>query len=201
MGSEMCIRDRVSATNGGTTTTYGYDLNGNRISKSDGTTTTTYEYSGEGRLLSVDLTDDGTADVEYQYDPQGNRVARIEGGTTVHYQVDNNRELAETLVDYTTPRDVETSYTLGNGLISQHQDGTHSYYHTDSIGSVRTLTNESGAVVNSYVYEAFGRTQTATETVANEFLFDGQRRDATTGLDYLRARNYDSSTGLSLIHI
>ncbi|GAB5443698.1 MAG: hypothetical protein Fues2KO_40470 [Fuerstiella sp.] len=186
----------VHEVNVGTTTTYGYDLNGNRVSKSDGTTTTLYDYSGENRLLSFDADGDGTAEVSYLYDADGNRVSRSEAGTTVFYQVDSNRALAQTLTEYATGGTVIASHTLvGNQRISQHRAAGPAFYHADSLGSTRLLTDASGAVLNTYTYDAFGSIVNETGTYENEFLFDGQRRDATTGLDYLRARYYDSTTG------
>lgn len=185
----------ITEVNGGVTTTFAYDANGNRISRSDGTTTTLYEYSGENRLLGVDTDGNGSADVTYEYDAPGNRVSRTESGTTVFYQVDSNQTLPEALVEYSTGGSVITSYTNGSGLISQTRGSATAYYHADAIGTTSKLTDASGVVLNTYIYDAFGGLVAQTGTFENEFLFDGQRRDSTTGLDYLRARNYDASNG------
>ena len=186
----------ITEVSNGTTTTYGYDLNGNQISKSDGTTSTLYRYSGENRLMDVDIDGNGSADVTYEYDVDGNRVSRTESGATVFYQIDSNRSLAQTVVDYSTGSTVIASYTFaGNSLVSQHRGGSTATYHTDSLGSVRQLTDQAGTVLNTYTYDAFGSVIAQTGSFENEFLFDGQRRDQTTGLDYLRARNYDAGTG------
>jgi RHS repeat-associated protein len=70
------------------------------------------------------------------------------------------------------------------------------WYHSDGLGSVRALTNSSGAVVNSQNYGAFGelRDQTGGSAVTNNHLFTGEQQDPT-GLYYLRARYYHTTIG------
>ena len=209
----MCIRDRSDSIDGLTTYTYdaddrliletfstgtrsfNYDGNGNQISISGPEGTSQYRYSGENRLLAADVDGDGTEDVVYQYDYLGNRVSRTEDGQTTHFLVDTNRELSQVLVEYSAAGDISASYTFADELISQLRSGETSYYHVDGLGSTSVLTDSSGNVVNRYQYDAFGVIVDQSETVENEFLFTGQRRDPTTGLDYLRERNYSSLTG------
>ena len=69
-------------------------------------------------------------------------------------------------------------------------------YHQDRLGSVRALTTASSspAVVNTYTYDAYGKTLSASETVANPFRYTGEYTDAESGFIYLRARYYDPET-------
>ena len=73
--------------------------------------------------------------------------------------------------------------------------GQATYYHGDHLGSVRALSDASGAVVNSYAYDAFGNTTAASETVANPYRFTAREFDAESGLSYHRARYYDGNAG------
>jgi RHS repeat-associated protein len=83
-------------------------------------------------------------------------------------------------------------------LLKQIQDsgtrGTAYYYHADRLGSVRALTNQAGAVVATYAYDAYGNTTASTGSIANPFRYAGEYQDAETGLYYLRARYYDPAS-------
>jgi RHS repeat-associated protein len=69
------------------------------------------------------------------------------------------------------------------------------YYHVDGLGSVRAVTDQSGAVVQRHDYAAFGE-ELPPQVVADKKLrFTGKERDAETGLDYFGARYYASGTG------
>ncbi len=83
------------------------------------------------------------------------------------------------------------------------RSGTTSYYHADGLGSVTTLTNTSGAVVERAAYDAYGQTQLtnaagtvlAGSAVGNRFGFTGRELDGKTGLYYYRARIYSPTLG------
>jgi RHS repeat-associated protein len=68
------------------------------------------------------------------------------------------------------------------------------FLHADRLGSTRVLTDPGGAVVGTYSFDAYGRLVVHTGTAATSFGFTGQYTDPT-GLIYLRARYYDSTTG------
>ena len=57
------------------------------------------------------------------------------------------------------------------------------------------MTNESGVVTDSYVYDAFGNLIESTGTTANNYRYCGEQFDETTGLYYLRARYMNPSVG------
>ncbi len=69
------------------------------------------------------------------------------------------------------------------------------YHHTDGLGSTIALTDTVGLVTDRYTYDAYGGTVDHQGTFGNSFQFAGEQRDSSTGLDYLRARYYDSSLG------
>ena len=72
---------------------------------------------------------------------------------------------------------------------------TASFYGYDGGGSVRQLTNASGAVTDTYAYDAFGNKISSTGTTPNEFLYRGEQYDSDLGLYYLRARYDNPLTG------
>jgi RHS repeat-associated protein len=68
------------------------------------------------------------------------------------------------------------------------------YYLADGLGSTMAIVDSDGEVQNSYTYDVYGQ-PTLTGSLANEYDFAGQATDASTGLQYLRARYMDPHTG------
>jgi RHS repeat-associated protein len=64
---------------------------------------------------------------------------------------------------------------------------------TDALGSVRAVTDASGAVIGAASYDVFGATRDATGTLGT-FGFTGEQEDPT-GLLFLRARYYNPQVG------
>ncbi len=73
---------------------------------------------------------------------------------------------------------------------------TRTYYDTDAIGSVRLVTDATGAVVERHDYLPFG-TEWPTQGAMGEHSvkFAGKERDAESGLDYFGARLFSAMTG------
>ncbi|CAN1212165.1 hypothetical protein TUMEXPCC7403_18305 [Tumidithrix helvetica PCC 7403] len=181
-----------NATNGTKVTSFTYDNNGSTLTKSDGTNTVTYDWinDGENRLIKVD---NGTSQTSYVYDASGNRVASITDGVRKNYLLDT-RGLAKVLQESDANGQIQTKYTFGLGLIKSESGGNTSFYHSDGLGSTRLLTDSTGQVTDRYTYDAFGRLLARGGSSSNSFQFAGEQRDGT-GLDYLRARYYDSELG------
>jgi RHS repeat-associated protein len=92
--------------------------------------------------------------------------------------------------------DGAASYVYGPGgqILEQIAGSTPAYYHSDQLGSVRALTDQSGAVVATYAYDAYGQPTRSTGSAPNPFRYAGEYRDGESGLYYLRARYYDPAT-------
>ena len=181
--------DQLITENG---VTYMYDLNGNLESRTDGTGTTRYSYDFDGRLVKVTSPQ---SVVTYAYDADGSRVEATTQSGTVRYLVDTNRQLSQVLAEYMPSGSLLASYVYADDLISMTRGGKTSYYHFDGLGSTRLLTDNTGAVTDTYAYDAFGNLIAKTGTTDNPFLFTGQQHDANIGFYYLRARYYQPTTG------
>jgi RHS repeat-associated protein len=72
---------------------------------------------------------------------------------------------------------------------------TTRFVHADGLGSVRAITDETGTVVDTRGYEAFGtkNVEAGSETLA--YGFAGEPLDSTSKLAYHRARWMDSRVG------
>ena len=60
---------------------------------------------------------------------------------------------------------------------------------------MRFLTSTTGAVGNTYQFDAFGMPISSAGTTANTYLYSGERFDQNIGLYHLRARYYNQVTG------
>jgi RHS repeat-associated protein len=165
----------------------GFDAAGNQTTLAP----YTLEYDAEGRNTVVKLS--GASYATFSYDGEGRRVKKaMNGGDTTYYLYD---ALGQMAVEYST----ETPSSTGP-----------SYLFTDMLGSVRTITNNVGAVVECYDYLPFGRMlgddvggrgtcypdppDVNYDSRAPQ-KFTGKERDAETGLDYFLARYYSGAQG------
>ena len=115
-----------------------------------------------------------------------------------NYVNDVNREHTEVLETYDHDGKARETYSYGRGRASylNNQTGDSYNYLTNQSGSVTGLTKD-GQVVASTSYHLYGARKTSTDTTGNPFAYNGEARD-DTGLDYLRARYYDSQGGTFL---
>ncbi len=99
---------------------------------------------------------------------------------------------------------VTRSYAWGLQLVSETQlvaatppasPWQTSWYGFDGHGSVRYLTDATGAVTDTYTYDAFGNLINSTGSTANNYLFAGEQFDPDLGLYYNRARYLDVRVG------
>jgi RHS repeat-associated protein len=191
------VGNRLSKVLGGTTN-YSYD-HADRITAAGATSMTvnangnlsakgadTFGYDQANRVTSATV---GGASETYAYDGDGVRFSRQLGANpAIRYVTDPNRSLPVTLDDGTR------KYVWGLGLAYAVNGSTLEVYHADRLGSVRALTDASGAATDGYRFDEYGLPTVTTGSSSQPFAFTGEPRDAT-GLSYLRARYYDPSLG------
>ena len=168
-----------------------YDANGNTRTASG----KTFVYDFENRIRSAN-----NGAVRITYDGDGNLAAKTAGGVTTRYLVDDlNPTGYSQVVEEIVSGEVQRQYTYGHTIVSQRRrlaaGWSVSFYSTDGHGSVRQLTNETGAVTDTYAYDAFGKLIARTGTTPNRYLYAGERFDEDLGLYHLRARHYDADRG------
>ena len=193
IASEYDTRDRLLSADG---TAYYWDANGNLTGKTNAGDTT-YGWNFEDRLTTVTLSD-GTL-VETIYDADGNRAKSAvtpPGGpkATVDYLVDPIGLLSHVVADI-VDGSLETLYVRADdSLIGLYRpvSGAERYYHADGLGSMRTLSDGAGTVIDRYTYTAFGELVEHSDSDPQPYQFAGQPTDANTSLSYHRARWLDS---------
>ena len=79
------------------------------------------------------------------------------------------------------------------GLISQRRGTDSSYFQRDNLGSTRLLTDDTGAVTDTFVYHAWGNGVDRTGATKTPFRWIGEIGyyfDIELGTFYIRARTY-----------
>lgn len=167
-----------------------YDRNGNLVW--DGRREMSYDY----RNRLVEVREGGTSALiaRYAYDPDGRRgLKEIPGGGT-RYLHDDQQCVSE----WDSAGQLQRQYVWGQGvdeLLEIRAPAGAFYAHESAIGSVLAVTDASGSVVESYSYDAFGRTVAVGASDLNEYRHHTVRLDPESGLYYMRARYYDPALG------
>jgi RHS repeat-associated protein len=165
-----------------------YDADGNTTASSG----VGYVYDFENHLIQAG------GGISYVYDGDGNRVSKTVAGVTTKYVVaDQNPTGYAQVQEEDDNSGAARQYTYGLELISRWDTNTglSIYYVHDGHGSVRALADSSGAVTDTYDYDAFGNLLHSTGNTPNNYLFAGEQFDPDLGLYYNRARYLNTSTG------
>ena len=170
------------------------------------------DYDGLGRLVDDDTrqyswnlasrltgySDEG-GEVTFGYDGLGRRLSRTSGGTIRGYIWNEALSLASVSIETLDGEDIRYYIHTPQGellySIDADTDARH-FHHFDEMGNTVFLTNEAGAVTDSYAYTPYGIITDSTGTYDNAFTWQGQFSvmDEGNGLYYMRARYYDSNT-------
>ena len=173
---------------------YSYDADGNLLS--DGLRS--YEYNSENRMIRASA----GADVwEYEYDLLGNRSAVIHNGQRTSYLVDPFAGFGDVVGTYNADGSLQARYVHGNGLVAGFAGSGSWYVDADAIGSIRSLSDGSGAALTAgLLYDPFGAQLSGGSGLSvaqGRFGFVGGwgvEQDAS-GLIHMRARQYDPLVG------
>jgi RHS repeat-associated protein len=129
----------------------------------------------------------------FEYDPLGQRIEKCSSSGTTIYDGDNAVETVNA-----TGGVVARYTTLGPSIdepLAEVRSGITSYYEADGLGSVTSLSNSSGALVNTYTYDSFGNLTATTGTIVNPIRYTAREFDSETNLYFDRARYYDPTVG------
>jgi RHS repeat-associated protein len=90
-----------------------------------------------------------------------------------------------------------TDYLAAGKVLAESVNGTLSYLATSYQGSVVAALDSTGnvGVTASQLYVPYGGIRYQNGALPTDYGYTGQRRDASTGLDYYGARYYDPTVG------
>ena len=195
--------DELTSVNG---TSLTYDANGNVLTYGN----MEFEWTN-GRVLSeitVNPTDpNGTADVySYTYDENGIRSSKTVNGTTTSFTTKDGVILSQTDGTNTMYFQYDNS---GNptGFI---YNGTQYFYLTNQMGDVIGITDNTGSLIATYTYGAWGEVLAVTPATAgntaqiaiantNPLRYRGYYFDQETGYYYLQSRFFVAQWGRFLL--
>src|SRR5580658_1586813 len=165
------------------------DANGNTLSDASDKS---YTWDFENRLTQAVVPSTGT--VTFKYDPFGRRIQKSGPLGTTNYLYDGFNSIEELdgsgniLAKYSQGLDTDEP-------LSMLRSGVTSYFQADDLRSTTSLSSAAGALAKSYTYDAFGNLTASTGTLTNPFQFTSREFDSETGLNFYRARYYDSTIG------
>ena len=176
-------------------TVYTYDANGNQIKKTSDGKTETNTYNGLNQLIGFT---DGETIASYKYNASGLRYEKTVDGQTINHVWDGNQQVIADVIDnqfyeadcYIRGTNLVAKYNFWNGKKSEY-----TYYTQNAHGDVVNLTDKDGKITKSYRYDAFGVEKNIDNRDTNAFRYCGEYFDKETATVYLRARNYNPSTG------
>ena len=87
---------------------------------------------------------------------------------------------------------VITKYVYGFGLIGEETSGVFKTYHYDFRGSTVAITDTTGSITDTFVYDTYGKLISRTGVTSTPFMYNGRDGVMTesNGLNYMRARFY-----------
>ncbi|MCI0634502.1 MAG: hypothetical protein L0206_11400, partial [Actinobacteria bacterium] len=158
---DLANRLTLETTPIGTTTSFEYDLAGNRVAKVDGEgQRTEYTYDDARRLTDV-LYDDATT-AHFEYDARGNRTHESNADSTRNMTYDALGRLS-TVEDVESGRTIEYGYDPAGQRTSMRvePDGEVTTYAWDARGLLQRMTDPEGEDYR-FAYDAAGRRTVAT---------------------------------------
>ena len=139
----------------------------------------------------------------YKYNNEGIRI-RKQTSTEIHeYILDGTNSVKEVVTDicncpkYTN----EYLYDLDGTVCGLKYNGTSYYFYKNLQGDVIAITDDAGAVVARYTYNAWGKCTIVSDAsgvgiaIINPFRYRGYIYDFETGLYYLQSRYYNPNWG------
>ncbi|MEC7276660.1 MAG: RHS repeat-associated core domain-containing protein [Bdellovibrionota bacterium] len=189
-----------------------YDLEGNMTSRTEKSSgkITQYGWDSENQMISITervaTSLPATKIVNYVYDVLGRRIERSIDGVITRYVYDNE----DILFELNGSNQVTKVFTHGAGIdepLSIHDKITSKdyFYHADHLGSVVGLSDDTGSILQHYVYDSFGRARvfnnsglefTIRDAPINQpYGYTARELDSESGLYYYRARFYNPALG------
>lgn len=180
----------------GITQTLTYDPSGNLVSRSGGGSSTTYEWDVDNRLKVINS---GTHRTEFTYDGFSRRVRIVEKDndsvTSDKRLVWNGTQIAEER-DSAGTTVTKRYFPQGVSVFNPSSSVFDSFYYTrDHLGSIREVTDSTGAIQARYDYNPYGRRTKVSGDFDADFGFTGHYYQAATGLHLALYRAYDADLG------
>ena len=178
----------------GQVSTFTYDALGRLLA--DGTRTYTWNLASHVTSYA-----EGANTVVFEHDAAGYVTSRdTQAGTIRSFAWNHALALPSISVVRENGADLRYYVHTPGGLLLhaiEASDDTRHFFHCDESGNALFLTDDAGAVTDSYAYGPYGELYASSGSFDNPFTWLGQlgvMREAATGLYHMRARVYDAAT-------
>jgi RHS repeat-associated protein len=179
---------------------YQYDPEGNRTKRTRLADNTVDDYTWDYRnrlvsIVSKNAAGSVTKTVGYEYDVDDQRVRKTVDGVVENYFIDRNQIAFVT--DGSGNETFHYLYGLNvDSVMAQDSPAGMVWSLADRLGSIDTLTDKDGNVVDKRSFDSFGRVLNQTNPLVSfRYGYTGRELDLESGLNYYRARYYDSNVG------
>ncbi len=172
---------------GGVNASFVYDLNGNLTS--DGSKT--YEWDAANRLVAINYT--GSANrTEFSYDGLSRCSQVVEKNAST---ITSTKKLIWCGTQVCEERDASNVVTKRFFAAGEQIAGTNYFFNRDHLGSVRELTDSTGAVRARYDYDLYGSRTKISGDRDSDFAFTGLYYHPPSGLNLAVYRAYNADLG------
>ena len=138
---------------------------------------------------------------EYTYNANGIRTSKTVGGVVHNYLLDGAKILRETWNVDNTAHTLETLWDNEDAICGIKYNGASYYFLKNLQGDIIAITDNNGAVVTRYSYDAWGVPTIVSDTTTidiatiNPFRYRGYYYDAEIQMYYLQSRYYNPVVG------
>ncbi len=167
---------------GGATRSLVYDANGNLLDNGAGQT---YQWDAENRLISITQASGITG---FEYDGMDRRVQETLNGAIVKQWVWCGSRPCE-------ERDGSGTVTKRFYAQGEQISGISYYFTRDHLGSIREMTDRTGAIRARYEYDPYGRVTKISGDLDADFGYTGDYFHRESGLSLTLYRAYDPNLG------
>ncbi|NNE71064.1 MAG: RHS repeat protein, partial [Rhodothermales bacterium] len=163
---------------------FAYDIGGRRVQDTRGD----YSFDGQGRLTAV-----GTTVLEYDSFGSLTALNQVPTGTSYLTDVATIASIGEGVDRW------RYVYTPSGRPLYRvaHADSARQFFHFDEMGNATILTDDSGAVVAAWAFDAYGRIVGQSGSIDSPFLFAGMHGVTTipgSTLYRMGLRVYDATS-------
>lgn len=175
------------SVNGGSASSLVFDLNGNMTS--DGTNT--FDWDAENRLSKISYPGlNNFSSFAYDSFSRNTKIVETTSGVAT-----STLQFLWTKFDRGEIRDAVGAVVKRFFDQGQLNSGSKYFYAVDHLGSVSTVSDNSGTVQATYFYDAYGRRSKILENTASDFGFSGTYLRGRSDLYLMPFRQYSSQLG------
>ncbi len=170
------------------TTQYTYDNNGNQLTEVvDSVLKQSNTYDSDNQLVKSVV--DGV-ETTYVYNGEGKRIQKKNGDSVIKYVYEGMNIILE--LDSSNNELAHNQYGLS--LVSR-DTGSKGYYLYNGHGDTVSIVDSSNEILNTYVYDEWGKVKEKIGSFDNPYLYVGYYYDSETNNYYLLSRYYNPSIG------